>query len=291
MATILLKRGPEATIPALNVGEPGFTTDTFKLYIGSSAGNQLIGPSSGGVSDGDKGDITVSSSGSVWTIDAGVVTFAKMQDISTGKLVGRSTAGTGDPEEISVGSGLSLSGGTLSATGGVSDGDKGDITVSSSGSVWTIDPRAVTIAKIQEFETGILLGRWSIGTGDLETIELEAPLAFSTSSLSISDGGITFAKIQDINEFKLLGRGDGDGEIEMIQPSSMFALDGAELALNDASVTFAKLQDISTDRLLGRSTAGSGSVEQLTIGAGLSLSGGSLSAREVSFTTLYKWGF
>ena len=38
-------------------------------------------------------------------------------NLSTGKLLGRSSAGTGEIEEISIGSGLSLSGGTLSATG------------------------------------------------------------------------------------------------------------------------------------------------------------------------------
>ncbi len=37
---------------------------------------------------------------------------------ATGKLLGRSTAGVGATEEISVGTGLSLSGGTLSASGG-----------------------------------------------------------------------------------------------------------------------------------------------------------------------------
>lgn len=58
-------------------------------------------PPSGGVTDGDKGDITVSSSGTVWTIDAGVVTYAKIQNVSaTDKLLGRSTAGAGSIEEI-----------------------------------------------------------------------------------------------------------------------------------------------------------------------------------------------
>lgn len=54
-----------------------------------------------GIADGDKGDITVSASGATWTIDAGVVTYAKMQDVSaTDKVLGRSTAGSGDVEEI-----------------------------------------------------------------------------------------------------------------------------------------------------------------------------------------------
>jgi hypothetical protein len=38
--------------------------------------------------------------------------------MNTNKLLGRSTASTGAIEEISIGSGLSLTGGTLSATGG-----------------------------------------------------------------------------------------------------------------------------------------------------------------------------
>ena len=58
-------------------------------------------PPTGGVTDGDKGDITVSSSGTVWTIDAGVVSYAKIQNVSaTDKILGRSTAGAGSVEEI-----------------------------------------------------------------------------------------------------------------------------------------------------------------------------------------------
>jgi hypothetical protein len=55
---------------------------------------------SGGVSDGDKGDITVSG-GTTWTIDNDAVTYAKIQNVSaTDRLLGRSTAGAGDIEEI-----------------------------------------------------------------------------------------------------------------------------------------------------------------------------------------------
>lgn len=36
---IQIKRGPAASLPTLDVGELGFTTDTKKLYIGASDGN------------------------------------------------------------------------------------------------------------------------------------------------------------------------------------------------------------------------------------------------------------
>lgn len=64
----------------------------------------------GGLSDGDYGDIIVSGVGTAMTIDADVVSFAKMQNIATDRLIGRDTAASGDPEEISVSGGLEFSG-------------------------------------------------------------------------------------------------------------------------------------------------------------------------------------
>lgn len=74
---------------------------TSGQFLSTDGSGVLSWASSGGVSDGDKGDITVSSSGSVWTVDNAAITYAKIQDVSaTDKLLGRSTAGAGVIEEI-----------------------------------------------------------------------------------------------------------------------------------------------------------------------------------------------
>lgn len=115
-----LRRGTNSGRTAITPaeGEPIYTTDTKELYVGdgTTAGGIKI---TGGISDGDKGDITVSSSGATWTIDNDSVTYAKMQNVSaTSRLLGRASSGAGDVEEITIGSGLSLTGTTLSASGG-----------------------------------------------------------------------------------------------------------------------------------------------------------------------------
>lgn len=53
--------------------------------------------------------------------------------MSTNKLIGRSTAGAGEMEEITVGAGLSLSGGTLSTTGGGTVTSVSALTINSTG--------------------------------------------------------------------------------------------------------------------------------------------------------------
>jgi hypothetical protein len=130
MATTKLNNGQlPTTLSSKTIDNSNdINTTTTRLKISGGSNGQVLSTdgasnlswvtAGGGVSDGDKGDITVASSGTVWTIDNGVVTYAKLQDVSdTNRLLGRATAGSGDAEEITIGSGLSLSGTTLSALG------------------------------------------------------------------------------------------------------------------------------------------------------------------------------
>lgn len=129
MATTKLNNGQlPTTLSSKTIDNSNdISTTTTKLKISGGTNGQVLSTdgsgnlswttAGGGVSDGDKGDITVSSSGTVWTIDNDAVTYAKMQNVTTNRLLGRVSSGTGNTEEITIGSGLSVSGTTLSALG------------------------------------------------------------------------------------------------------------------------------------------------------------------------------
>lgn len=87
--------------PVLEAGQIGYETDTrrFKFGNGSTAWNSLS-YGVGALADGD-------------------VTYPKIQDTTAGSvLLGRGSSGAGDVQEISLGSGLVMTGTELSATGG-----------------------------------------------------------------------------------------------------------------------------------------------------------------------------
>ncbi len=73
-----------------------------QLSTAVSDGDPLYVGDISGVSDGDKGDITVSASGATWTIDNGVVSLAKMANLAQDQFIGRTTASTGVPETTTI---------------------------------------------------------------------------------------------------------------------------------------------------------------------------------------------
>lgn len=163
------------TTALLNV----FTTALKGLVPASGAGAGLTYLSDDGVfkvvpgsgtplTDGNKGDVTVTAAGATWTINAGVVTYAKLQDISaTDRLLGRDTAAAGDTEELTVGGGIEFTG-----TGGIqSSAFTGDVTKALGGTALTIPNDTVTYAKLQNISTTKrVLGRDTAGAGDTEEV-------------------------------------------------------------------------------------------------------------------------
>lgn len=86
--------------------------------------------SGGGVSDGNKGDMTVTAGGATWALNANVVTFGKMQQLTGPGLLGKVGAGAGNIQPIEIGAGLALSAGTLYATGGGGGGGADNVELS-----------------------------------------------------------------------------------------------------------------------------------------------------------------
>ena len=92
--------GGQATDPASPApGTLWLNTTTGEVKVRTGG---LTLPIGGGISDGDKGDITVSGGGTTWTVDPGAISLAKLASVATASLLGRNTAGTGVPEVLSA---------------------------------------------------------------------------------------------------------------------------------------------------------------------------------------------
>lgn len=163
------------------------------------------------------GDVTSTGDG-VTVIADNAVTLAKMQDIATLSVIGRSTAATGDPEVITAdtdGYVLRRSGTTLGfgaiATAGIAD-------------------EAVTLAKLAHIDTSSILGRSTAGTGDVEVLTATQVRTI----LNVADGANNYV------------HPTGDGNLHV--PATSTTNDGKYLkagstagSLSWAAITFAEL--------------------------------------------------
>lgn len=166
------------------------------------------------------------------------VSYAQIQNVSaTDKLLGRSTAGAGDIEEIDcTAAGRALiddaNAGAQRTTLGL-----GALATKAAVATADIDDDAVTYTKIQNLATDRLLGRDTASSGDAEELTVGGGVEFTGS------GGIQRAALT--------------GDVTASAGSN------ATTIANDA-VTYAKMQNVSaTDKLLGRSTSGAGDVEEI----------------------------
>ena len=208
------------------------------------------------VPDGDKGDITVSSSGTVWTVDNDAITYAKMQNVSaTDKLLGRSTAGSGDVEEIAC---------TAFARSILDDADeatfKATVNLEIGTDVQAYDADLSAIAALAKTDGNIIVGdgaTWVAESG-----------ATARTSLGLGTG--------DSPQFTGVNLGHASDTTLTRVSAGVVAVEGTNVVLAGAVTTDGIT--MSTARLLGRTTAATGAVEEITVGSGLTLSAGSLTA-------------
>jgi hypothetical protein len=148
------------------------------------------------IPDSDKGDISVTGSGTTWTIDNDAVTYAKMQNVSaTDRLLGRDTAGAGDVEEITPANVRTMLNVADGANAYSHPNHSGDVTSSGDGAT-TIANDAVTYAKLQNVAANSILGNNTGSAAD--AIELTATQVRALAAAAGTGTVNTFGRTQSV---------------------------------------------------------------------------------------------
>lgn len=88
---------------------------------------------------------------------------------------------------------------TVASGSGIADGDYGDVTVSSTGTVWTIDAQAITYAKIQNASAFSVIGRASNSSGVVAAITASgADEVLRTSGVTLGFGSIPESSVTNL---------------------------------------------------------------------------------------------
>jgi hypothetical protein len=160
----------------LVLGEPAVRTDTGELFFKKDDGS-VAKVSGGGITDGDKGDITVSSSGATFTIDNDAVTYAKIQNVSaTNRILGRDSSGAGNIEEITPAN--------LRTMINVEDGA-------------TADQSASDILSLLSDQNIATTGSLTIGTDIIHSGDTDTKISFTTDQITAATAGTTRLTVSD----------------------------------------------------------------------------------------------
>lgn len=275
------------------------TLTTLKTDLG------LTGTNSGDQTITLTGDVTGSGTGSfAATIANDAVTFAKMQNINTARILGRYSASTGDIQEIQLGTNVSLVGDTLTVASYPPSGAAGDVQFADglggffSSTSFNFD-YINDILSVNNLTVNTLINGGTLsgnnsgdtppsgGAGDVQFADglggFASNASFNydtgTDTLNIkviaadtlTVGGNPVAIVGDNVSIFVNDAGyiTGNQSITLSGDVSGTGSTSISVTIGNDKVTFAKMQNIATSRILGRTTAGTGDIEELPIGTGI----------------------
>jgi hypothetical protein len=188
-------------------------------------------------------------------IAANAVTFAKMQSISTARFVGRTTAGTGVPEELTGAQATALLSDMGGASGG-SPGTKGLVpqpgagqqnSVLTGGGTWVAQVSTAAPVILQSANSSLPSGRVLTGSS---TVSLTDAGAGSTMTLAVPDGSITLAKMANVATARFLGRtSSGTGVPEAMtvaEAQALLGIGSSGLVVNREALDYTSNTDLTT---------------------------------------------
>ena len=212
-----------------------------------------------GVNTGDQtiiltGDVTGTGTGTFTsTIANAAVTYAKMQNVTAGKLLGSISASDAAPGAVAIGSGLSLSGGTLTASGtGGTVTSVSPITVTASGSTFTSTVTnasttpaislTIPLASVSGTTAG-LLSNTDYATFNAKQGALTAGSGISIASNTISATGLTTSNLSST-------AGILNGQLA----NSAITLGSTSMSLGSTNTTIAGLTSVTSTGFTGALT-------------------------------------